>query len=123
MLRVRGCPPALQDLRQHITLLDNDLKVMHSVTGTIKHTMRKQQEKIKDNKEKIKLNKTLPYLVATVVEVSLSPRARRPARAEPPAPSHTPPTFTHGPACPPALSPRLVSSPPSPLDPSRPLAR
>ena len=29
------------------------------------------QEKIKDNKEKIKLNKQLPYLVSNVVEVSI----------------------------------------------------
>jgi hypothetical protein len=30
-----------------------------------------QKERIKDNKEKIKMNKQLPYLVANVVEVTL----------------------------------------------------
>lgn len=31
--------------------------------------MKKQDAIIKDNKEKVKLNRTLPYLVANVVEV------------------------------------------------------
>ena len=33
------------------------------------YQMRVQREKIKENKEKIKVNKTLPYLVATIVEI------------------------------------------------------
>ena len=36
--------------------------------------MRTHKAKIKENKEKIKLNKQLPYLVATVVEI-LDPEA------------------------------------------------
>lgn len=36
----------------------------------IKHELQAQKEKIKENTEKIKVNKTLPYLVSNVIEVS-----------------------------------------------------
>ena len=35
----------------------------------ISHEHQSQKEKIKENKEKIKLNKTLPYLVSNVIEI------------------------------------------------------
>jgi 26S proteasome regulatory subunit T5 len=35
------------------------------------HEQNNTQEKIKDNQEKLKLNKQLPYLVANVVEVGV----------------------------------------------------
>ena len=38
----------------------------------ISHEHQSQKEKIKENKEKIKLNKTLPYLVSNVIEVIFS---------------------------------------------------
>lgn len=38
----------------------------------ISHEHQSQKEKIKENKEKIKLNKTLPYLVSNVIEVIIS---------------------------------------------------
>ena len=38
----------------------------------ITHEHHSQKEKIKENKEKIKLNKTLPYLVSNVIEVGLA---------------------------------------------------
>lgn len=42
---------------------------MKSEQARLTHEHAAQREKIKDNKEKIKLNKQLPYLVANVVEV------------------------------------------------------
>ena len=35
----------------------------------ISHESQTMRERIKDNKEKIKVNKTLPYLVSNVIEV------------------------------------------------------
>ena len=40
----------------------------------ISHETQSMRDRIKDNKEKIKVNKTLPYLVSNVIEVRLSPR-------------------------------------------------
>ena len=37
------------------------------------HEIHSQKEKIKENTEKIKVNKTLPYLVSNVIEVSVFP--------------------------------------------------
>lgn len=36
----------------------------------ISHETQTTRDRIKDNKEKIKVNKTLPYLVSNVIEVS-----------------------------------------------------
>jgi 26S proteasome regulatory subunit T5 len=38
----------------------------------ISHESQSMRDRIKDNKEKIKVNKTLPYLVSNVIEVSHS---------------------------------------------------
>ena len=42
---------------------------MHSDMKRIKHEEMKCRDKIKENVEKIKINKQLPYLVANVIEV------------------------------------------------------
>jgi len=57
------------DIMQRITLLNNDISVMQSSSNSINFTARKHAAKLKENKEKIKLHKQLPYLVATVVEL------------------------------------------------------
>jgi 26S proteasome regulatory subunit T5 len=57
------------ELRQSIRAIDNEIRIMKSDMSRIKHETATQQAHIKDNKEKIKLNKALPYLVANVVEV------------------------------------------------------
>ena len=61
-----------EQIRQRIKLLDNDIRIMRSEENRINHESNAQRERIKDNKEKIKLNKQLPYLVANIVEVSPS---------------------------------------------------
>jgi len=72
-------PPELEDdetrhmtvgeLRQRIHLLNNDIRIMKSDVQRITHESRGQRERIRENQEKVKLNKQLPYFVANVVEV------------------------------------------------------
>lgn len=58
-----------EDLKQRIRALDNEIRIMKSDMNRIKHESRTQEAHIKDNKEKIKVNKQLPYLVANVIEI------------------------------------------------------
>jgi 26S proteasome regulatory subunit T5 len=57
------------EIQNRIRLLENDIKIMKSEALRINHEHLAQKDKIKDNLEKIKLNKQLPYLVANVVEI------------------------------------------------------
>eukprot|EP01036_Dinobryon_divergens_P031264 gene31264-40633_t len=57
------------ELRQSIRALDNEIRIMKSDMSRIKHEAGQQRAHIKDNKEKIKLNKALPFLVANVIEI------------------------------------------------------
>jgi ATP-dependent 26S proteasome regulatory subunit len=59
----------VQDIRQRIHLLNNDIRIMKSDVQRITHESRAQRERIRENQEKVKLNKQLPYLVANVVEI------------------------------------------------------
>lgn len=57
------------ELRQRIHLINNDIRIMKSDVQRITHESRGQRDRIRDNQEKVKLNKQLPYLVANVVEI------------------------------------------------------
>ncbi|KAI0917188.1 26S proteasome regulatory subunit 6A-A [Taiwanofungus camphoratus] len=57
------------EILTRIRLIDNDLKVISSETLRLRHEQNVMKEKIRDNKEKIKQNKVLPYLVGNVVEI------------------------------------------------------
>ncbi|KAG6820704.1 26S proteasome regulatory subunit 6A-B [Arthromyces matolae] len=57
------------EILTRIRLLDNDIKVMRSETTRLQHEQSVMKEKIRDNGEKIKQNKVLPYLVGNVVEI------------------------------------------------------
>jgi ATP-dependent 26S proteasome regulatory subunit len=59
----------VSELRQRIHLLNNDIRVMKSDVQRITHDSRGQRDRIRENQEKVKLNKQLPYLVANVVEI------------------------------------------------------
>lgn len=79
---------ATDEILTRARLIDNDLKVivhisarstnlsinlmqvMRSETMRLQHEQNVMKEKIRDNGEKIKQNKVLPYLVGNVVEVS-----------------------------------------------------
>ncbi|POY70274.1 hypothetical protein BMF94_6721 [Rhodotorula taiwanensis] len=58
-----------EDIMARTRLIDNDLKVMRSETMRLNHERSKMRESIKDNTDKIKNNKMLPYLVGNVVEI------------------------------------------------------
>ncbi|KAE9540898.1 hypothetical protein AGLY_004143 [Aphis glycines] len=58
-----------EEITSRTRLLDNDIKVMKSEVMRISHELQSQADKIKENTEKIKVNKTLPYLVSNVIEL------------------------------------------------------
>ena len=58
------------EIQTRTRLLENDIKIMRSEQMRLMHEHNTMKEKIKDNSEKIKQNKVLPYLVGNVVEVS-----------------------------------------------------
>jgi 26S proteasome regulatory subunit T5 len=60
---------SINELRQRIHLINNDIRVMKSDVQRITHESRGQRDRIRENQEKVKLNKQLPYLVANVVEI------------------------------------------------------
>lgn len=58
-----------EELMSRSRLMDTEIKIMKSETMRISHELQAQKEKIKENAEKIKVNKTLPYLVSNVIEL------------------------------------------------------
>jgi len=59
----------LEELTKRITMYENNIKAMRNEEKIIRHEMGQVQAKIKENSDKIKLNKQLPYLVSNVVEI------------------------------------------------------
>ncbi|VDC00661.1 unnamed protein product [Peniophora sp. CBMAI 1063] len=57
------------DIIQRTRLIDNDMKVIRSETTRLQHEQSVMKEKIRENGEKVKQNKVLPYLVGNVVEI------------------------------------------------------
>tara|TARA_B110000208_G_C11648432_1_gene387111 strand:+ start:671 stop:934 length:264 start_codon:yes stop_codon:yes gene_type:complete len=73
-LEGEGVPPELltmsaADIRQRNALLQQEISFMVRESDRYRSEMRGLVAKAAENKEKIKLNKVLPYLVANVVEV------------------------------------------------------
>lgn len=58
-----------QELQTRTKLLDNEIRIFRSELQRLSHENNVMLEKIRDNKEKIKNNQQLPYLVANVVEI------------------------------------------------------
>jgi 26S proteasome regulatory subunit T5 len=58
-----------EEIKQRIRLLDNEIRIMKSDITSIDSESESQRKRIKENMDKIKLNKQLPYLVGHVVEV------------------------------------------------------
>ncbi|PNH08161.1 26S protease regulatory subunit 6A A [Tetrabaena socialis] len=56
-------------IQQRVRLLDNELRVLKDESTRLTLEQDTLKEKIKENKEKIKLNNQLPYLVGNIVEV------------------------------------------------------
>ena len=57
------------EIRQQRISIENEIRVIKSNINQLGYTNKKKQETVDDNKSKIKLNKTLPYLVCNVVEI------------------------------------------------------
>lgn len=55
-----------------LTVILLPYQIMKSEILRINHDLTATKEKIKENTEKIKVNKTLPYLVSNVIEVSIT---------------------------------------------------
>jgi len=88
-----------EDIQTRTRLIDNDIKVMSlcsteslesdlytsqvmkSETMRLQHEQNVMKEKIRDNGEKIKQKKVLPYLVRNVVEVRIRVRFHNTSRA------------------------------------------
>lgn len=60
VIRMKSCSFDSDDL--FVQIMKNDIV-------RISHESQTMRERIKENKEKIKVNKTLPYLVSNVIEV------------------------------------------------------
>jgi len=58
-----------EELTSRTRLLDNEIRIMKSEILRVTHEQQAMKDKIKENTEKIKVNKTLPYLVSNVVEI------------------------------------------------------
>ncbi|GIL45788.1 hypothetical protein Vafri_2939 [Volvox africanus] len=56
-------------IQQRVRLLDNELRVLKDESTRLTLEQDTLKDKIKENKEKIKLNNQLPYLVGNIVEV------------------------------------------------------
>ena len=56
-------------LKTRTLMLENNIRIMKSEVTRIGHEQEAMKDKVKDNAEKVKMNKQLPYLVANVVEV------------------------------------------------------
>jgi 26S proteasome regulatory subunit T5 len=57
------------DIRTRCQLLASESRVTNSEIKRLEHETAGQREAIKENREKIKLNKQLPYLVGNIVEI------------------------------------------------------
>jgi 26S proteasome regulatory subunit T5 len=57
------------EIENRCRLLDNEISVFKNDKIRLMHEETTMNEKIKENNEKIKVNKQLPYLVASIVEI------------------------------------------------------
>jgi 26S proteasome regulatory subunit T5 len=58
-----------EELRIRTRRLDNDISSLRREANVLRERIARQSEHVKDNKEKVKLNKVLPYLVSNVIEI------------------------------------------------------
>lgn len=59
----------LPTIKSRTRMLEENIRIMKSESTRIGHEKEDMDKKIKDNQEKIKMNKQLPYLVANVIEI------------------------------------------------------
>jgi 26S proteasome regulatory subunit T5 len=59
----------LDDILTRSRMLEHELRVLRDESNRLNLECQSENERVKENKEKIKLNKQLPYLVGHVVEL------------------------------------------------------
>merc|ERR1711881_612711 len=57
------------DIVQRARALENEVRILRSESLRINHEVQSMKDKIKENTEKVKVNKVLPYLVSNIVEI------------------------------------------------------
>lgn len=60
---------SVEEINSHTKMIENEIRVLQIESTSINADKKSISENLKDNLEKIKLNKQLPYLVGNVVEV------------------------------------------------------
>jgi hypothetical protein len=58
-----------EDVTMRTRLLENEIRVLRDESNRLALDLQGDREKVKENVEKIKMNKQLPYLVGNVVEI------------------------------------------------------
>lgn len=62
---------SVQEIQAKARVIENEIRNLKSAESRLKGEIKKEELNLKDNTEKVKMNKQLPYLVANVVEVSI----------------------------------------------------
>jgi 26S proteasome regulatory subunit T5 len=60
---------SVEDLRTRTRLIDNEVRILKSESQRLNHEVNGAKERMKDNVEKIKVNRQLPHLVGSVAEI------------------------------------------------------
>jgi 26S proteasome regulatory subunit T5 len=60
---------SLEELAKLSRMLENEIKALKNDVARLNLEQKREKEHIKENTDKIKLNRQLPYLVGNVVEV------------------------------------------------------
>uniref|UniRef100_A0A2K5XSW7 AAA+ ATPase domain-containing protein n=1 Tax=Mandrillus leucophaeus TaxID=9568 RepID=A0A2K5XSW7_MANLE len=60
---------SMGEIISHTPILDSEIKIMKSEVLRVTHELQAMKDKIKENSEKIKVNKTLPYLISNIIEL------------------------------------------------------
>merc|ERR1712168_288040 len=58
-----------EDIIQRTRALENEVRILRSESLRINHEVQTMKDKFKENTEKVKVNKVLPYLVSNIVEI------------------------------------------------------
>jgi hypothetical protein len=58
-------------IQARVRMLDGNIRALNTESSRLDHERKVNEARLKENVEKIKLNKQLPYLISNVVEVGL----------------------------------------------------